>query len=168
MENKIININDKIFSDNNNLLLDIVDDLNQFKNYIQDNSNIQQLNNIINKINNIINENIKSAELIRNNISSLLKDEPKTNTKEIKYDNGRYIGQVINGIKEGKGIYYWNSGDRYEGEFKNNKREGKGTFFYNSKFPFQIFFHFSTCLHIYHLDMVLFHNNKYLFPPYHY
>ena len=45
MENKIININDKIFSDNNNLLLDIADDLNQFKNNIQDNSNIQQLNN---------------------------------------------------------------------------------------------------------------------------
>ena len=35
---------------------------------------------------------------------------------EIKYDNGRYVGQVVNGLKEGKGIVYYNDGDRYEGD----------------------------------------------------
>ena len=27
-----------------------------------------------------------------------------------------------NGIREGKGIFYWNNGDRYEGDFKNGVR----------------------------------------------
>ena len=48
------------------------------------------------------------------------------NNQEIKYDNGdRYVGQVLNGLKEGKGIMYYNNGDRLEGNFKNDKVEGK-------------------------------------------
>ena len=46
--------------------------------------------------------------------------------KEIKYYKGRYVGQVVNGLREGKGIFYWNDGDRYEGDWKNGKFEGKG------------------------------------------
>ena len=37
---------------------------------------------------------------------------------------------------EGKGIFYFNSGqwkgDRYEGEYKNDKKEGKGIYYYNN------------------------------------
>ena len=47
--------------------------------------------------------------------------------------NWRYIGQVVNGLREGKGIYYWNNGDRYEGEWKNGKMEGKGIYYYNNE-----------------------------------
>ena len=50
--------------------------------------------------------------------------------QEIKYSNGKYIGQVVNGIREGKGILYWNDGDRYEGEWRNDKKEGKGIYYF--------------------------------------
>ena len=54
------------------------------------------------------------------------------NQQELEYDNGRYVGQVVNGSKEGKGIFYLNYGDRYEGDWRNDKREGKGIFYYNN------------------------------------
>ena len=44
----------------------------------------------------------------------------------------KYIGQILNGVPEGKGIMYWNNGDRYEGDWKNNEREGKGIMYYNN------------------------------------
>ncbi len=51
---------------------------------------------------------------------------------EIKYNNGdRFVGQIINNKREGKGILYLNDGDRYEGDWKNGKREGKGIYYYN-------------------------------------
>ena len=37
-----------------------------------------------------------------------------------------------NGKREGKGIFYYKSGNRYEGEWKNNKRTGKGICYYNN------------------------------------
>ena len=49
------------------------------------------------------------------------------------YSNGnRYEGYFINNIREGKGIFYLNNGDRYEGDFKNDKAEGKGIYHYKS------------------------------------
>ena len=53
-------------------------------------------------------------------------------TKEIKYNDGKYVGQVVNGKAEGKGIRYWDDGERYEGDFKNGKIEGKGIYYYNN------------------------------------
>ena len=52
--------------------------------------------------------------------------------KEIKYKDGRYVGQVVNGLREGKGIFYWSSGSRYEGEWRNDKKEGKGIYHFNN------------------------------------
>ena len=118
-------------------MLEIINELNQLRNYSQDNLIVSKLGNIINKINYIINEN-KNVELIRNDISSLYNklnkrfDELNINnsiiTQEIKYEDGRYVGQVVNGKREGKGIRYWNDGERYEGEYKNDKIERKGTY----------------------------------------
>ena len=108
----------------------------------KDNLIIKTLGNIINKMNYIINENKKNLELIRNDIKQIysqinkkfdeLKINNTINNKELKYDNGRYIGQVVNGLKEGKGIEYYNSGNRYEGDFRNDKREGNGIYYYNN------------------------------------
>ena len=155
MEQNILNLNKKIYSDNSNILLEIVNDLNQLINNSHDNIIIKQLGN------NIINENKKNLEIIRNDISNLYNqmikrfdDLKNDNQKEIKLNDGLYIGQVVNGIaegkgicyfnngqyegewknnkEEGKGIYYYDNGDRYEGDFKNNKREGKGIFYYNN------------------------------------
>ena len=90
----------------------------------------------------MINENKKNVQLIRNDISSLYNklsrkfDELNINNniinKEIKYDTGRYVGQVLNGLREGNGIYYFNNGNRYEGDWRNDKKEGKGIIYYNN------------------------------------
>ena len=42
------------------------------------------------------------------------------------YDNGKYIGNIQNGKRNGKGIYYWDNGDKYEGDWVNGNKEGKG------------------------------------------
>ena len=144
MESGIFNLNNKIYYSYNNILFEIINDLYQLQKYIHDNLIIQRLGNIITKMNYIINENKKNVELIRNDISTLYNKLNKrfdelninNNIKELKYDNGRYVGQFVNGLKEGKGIYYYNSGSRYEGDYKNDKREGKGIYYYNND-PFK-------------------------------
>ena len=76
---------------------------------------------------------------LENRISQLsqnLKINNINNQQELKgIKNGkkwRYIGQVVNGLREGKGICYWEDGDRYEGDFKNDNREGKGIYYHHS------------------------------------
>ena len=45
--------------------------------------------------------------------------------------NESYEGDLINGIRNGKGKLYYEDGSiKYEGEFKNNKFEGNGKFYY--------------------------------------
>ena len=44
----------------------------------------------------------------------------------------KYEGEFKNGKMEGKGKLYYNNGARYEGEFKNNYREGKGIIYYTN------------------------------------
>ena len=41
-----------------------------------------------------------------------------------------YEGEYKKGVRDGKGIYYYQNGERYEGKFRNGKREGKGIFFW--------------------------------------
>ena len=61
MKNNLLNLNNKIYSNNNNIMLEIINELNQLRNYSQDNLIISKLGNIINKINIIINENKKTS-----------------------------------------------------------------------------------------------------------
>ena len=136
MQANIFNLNEKIYSNNNNILLEIVNDLHQLMNYTKDNLIIKTLGNIMIKMNNIINENKKNTELIRNIISKLyiqmkqlnnkFNDIKINNNQELQCENGRYVGKVVNGLREGRGIYYVNNGDRYEGEWKILKRDGRG------------------------------------------
>ena len=130
----MFNLNNKIYSNNNNLLLEIINDLNQVINNSKEDLSIKILGNVINKINYIINENKKNLQLLRNEISSLCNQINKRfdkleinniNKQELKINNGKYIGQIVNGLREGKGIMYWNEGDIYDGEWKNDKAEGK-------------------------------------------
>jgi len=98
----------------------------------------------------IINENRKTRELIMNQFTILqnkfdqlsqnLKINNINNQQKLKWIkngfNWRYVGQVVNGLKEGKGVCYWDVGDRYEGDFRNDKKEGKGIYYFN-KDPFK-------------------------------
>ena len=137
MNEDIFNLNNKIYSNNNNILLGIINDLQQIMNNMNDNIIIKRISDIIIKLNIIINENKKNIELIRNDIQLMINkfDELKfnnniNNNKELKYKDGKYIGQVINDKAEGKGIWYGYNGDRYEGEWRNGNKEGKGIYYY--------------------------------------
>ena len=105
-------MNDKMYSNNNNLLLGIINELQQIMNYSNDNIIIKRISDIIIKMNFIINDNKKNTELIIKHINNLqnqmninFKELKNNNKQEIKYNNGKYIGQVVNGIREGKGIF---------------------------------------------------------------
>ena len=86
---------------------------------------LKNINIIVNTINEDINKNNEKLKKLLNENNEVL-------NKEIKYDDGRYVGQVVNGKMEGKGIRYWNDGDRYEGDFKNDIAEGKGIYYSNN------------------------------------
>ena len=53
----------------------------------------------------------------------------------------KYDGPMINGKKEGKGIYIYQNGCKYEGYFKNDKKEGSGIFYYSNGDRFKGHFH---------------------------
>ena len=91
---------------------------------------LKNINIIVNTINEDINKNNEKLKKLLNENNKLNEINEVLN-KEIKYDNGRYVGQVVNGKMEGKGIYYFKSGDRYEGDYKNDKFEGKGIYYCN-------------------------------------
>jgi len=59
MEQNIINLNKQIYSNNNNILLELIKDINQVINNTTNNVIIKILGNVINKINYIINGNKK-------------------------------------------------------------------------------------------------------------
>ena len=71
MEQDLFQLNDKVYSNNNNILLGIVSDLQQLISNSKDNLIIKRLSDIIIKLNYIIKENKKYLELIRKDISQL-------------------------------------------------------------------------------------------------
>ena len=46
--------------------------------------------------------------------------------------NTEYIGNFVNGIREGKGVFTFSNGNEYIGNFKNNKSNGVGRMKYNN------------------------------------
>ena len=126
-------LNNKVYSNNNNLLFGIINDLQQVINNTNDNLIIKRIGDIITKMNFIINENKKNTQLIMDQFALLHNQNSQVqnklaqmnknianlninniNNQEIRYNDGRrlrYVGQVVNGLREGKGIMYWNNGD---------------------------------------------------------
>ena len=149
-------LNNQTYSNNNNILLGIINELQQISNSSHENLTIKRISDVIIKMNFIINENRKNMGLIMNqftllqnkldqlsqrlNINSFNTNTPKyspqfinniSNQQElIGIDGTRYVGQVVNGLPEGKGIEYYPNGGRYEGDFRNGKKEGKGIEYY--------------------------------------
>jgi hypothetical protein len=52
---------------------------------------------------------------------------PCAYAETITYDNGKYVGDVSNGVPHGWGTYTWVTGEKYVGEFKDAKWHGHGT-----------------------------------------
>ena len=144
-------LNNQKYSNNNDLMLDVVNRLENIIKDINDNiiitkikdiiilinkaiNNTKQISKDIHQLNNDINNNIS----IQNYFSGeRYEGELKNGKREgrgVFYfkDRSRYEGDWKNGVKEGKGIIYFNSGSRYEGDCINDFMEGKGIFFYNN------------------------------------
>ena len=135
MDQNIFNFtNQKIISNNNNLLLELLNELLNIKKNSKDKILIKVLGNITNKLNKIICENKKNFEAIINGIYQINKklDKNEDPGKELKYKNGKYKGQVLKGKMEGKGTFNYSDGERYEGDFRNDKKEGKGIYYFNN------------------------------------
>ena len=141
MDKNTFTLGNQTYSDNNNILLGIINELQQISNSSHENLTIKRISDIIIKMNFIINENKKTRELIMNQLTLLQKQISELsqklninniiNQQELKGNNWQYVGQVINGLREGKGTVYFNDGGRYEGDFKNDKAEGKGIEYFN-------------------------------------
>ena len=64
-------------------------------------------------------------------LSNNLIDNKTYCTEFTSNEKEKYEGPIINGKKEGKGIYIYQNGCKYEGYFKNDKKEGNGILFKN-------------------------------------
>ena len=71
MSQNMYDLNNKIYSNNNNLLLGIINDLQQVINNSHENLTIKRIGDIMIKMNYIINDNKKNTELIIKHISLL-------------------------------------------------------------------------------------------------
>jgi len=153
--------NNKILSDITDKLENIINDLNDKK---QTNYIIKKVKGVITLVNNIISDNKKNYDVLKKEINKLanefqelkykLANNNSVVNKTKKYNNGKYIGEFKNGVREGKGIFIWNNdsksergsrngkkdgkgkkhsneGDRYEGEWKNGVMEGRGIYYFN-------------------------------------
>ena len=102
----------------------------------------EKLSDLIEKMLNVdpvkrpsIDEILKECEDIRN--SARYEGETNNGVKEGKgkyfFDNGDiYDGEWKKGKIEGKGIYYYKNGNKYDGEWINGKKEGKGILYYSN------------------------------------
>ena len=107
-------LNNQSYSNNNNKLIRIINELQQIANSCHEKLTIKRISDIVIKMHLIINENRKNMGLIMNQFTKLenkisqlnqnLKINNINNQQELKFDNARYVGHVINGLREGKGI----------------------------------------------------------------
>ena len=104
-------------------------------NYNMNKRNYYKLLNIYNLKNN--------NEMIIKDLNNIINNDNISEIYNYSFNNfynengEKYIGEIKNGLKDGKGILYYNKNDKnnrkkYEGNFKNDKREGKGIFYWNN------------------------------------
>lgn len=68
-----------------------------------------------------------------NKMTSLFTTSAAKSISILEYKKGSiYVGEVVNGIRDGCGTTRMKNGDSYTGEYKNNKRQGNGIYTYAS------------------------------------
>jgi hypothetical protein len=50
--------------------------------------------------------------------------------KDFRYQNASYTGDLLDGMRHGKGVQIWDDGAKYDGEWKFDQANGYGTFYY--------------------------------------
>ena len=121
----------KVFGQLENIIKDLNED--KAKEII-----VNQIENIMTTIKNIIKQNDDNNQKIKKIINDLNFEYDKTKKidhgtvyKTKVYDDGKYIGEFKNNLREGNGTMLWFDGARYEGSWKKDKTEGKGIIYYN-------------------------------------
>src|SRR5688572_4262412 len=58
----------------------------------------------------------------------LAADAPSVVSQTLTYANGDvYVGETVNGKRQGEGVYTYKDGRRYAGAWQDDKRQGQGT-----------------------------------------
>ena len=126
----MMDINNQIFSNSNSVLISVTNELKELIQSLNDDIIIKRIGSIINIMNNAIKENKKNYEKIIELIQSMNKKlEALTNKCNIKigvknYPEGKYEGELVNNMREGKGKLYYIDNEEYKrkifiGEWKN-------------------------------------------------
>ena len=54
----------------------------------------------------------------------------KKYVEDYKFDNASYTGELLNGLRHGRGVQIWEDGAKYDGEWEYDKAHGVGTFYH--------------------------------------
>ena len=68
-------------------------------------------------------------------------------SRTIRFADGIYTGDYVDGVREGYGTFKYNNGDVYTGTWYNNKREDEGTCTYKNGDTFKGYWKNDTCDH---------------------
>ena len=121
-------------------MINILNIYYKINNEIINNYNISNINyHILQNLTNLRNSN----KNIIKELINIINNDKISDIYEFALDNfynengEKYIGDFKNGVKEGKGILYYDKDDenersKYEGDFKNDKQEGKGTLYFKN------------------------------------
>ena len=123
-------------------MANILDIYYKINNNIIQNYNIRKRNYIL----------LTNFNFLKDNNEQLIKDLTKAINSDKIYEYSidhfyndygqKYVGEIKNGLNEGKGVLYLNTKNnfefkRYEGEFKNDVYEGNGSLFLNNGLSFE-------------------------------
>ena len=123
-----------------NLMVNIMDQYYKINEKIINNYHINKRN--YSKLQNLYNLYNNNEKLIKE-LNDLINNDKLSEIFDFSFNNfynengEKYIGEMINGYKNGKGVIYYdiNCQERikgYEGEFKNDQPEGKGAMYWKN------------------------------------
>ena len=135
MENSVetvIKIVNKIYSVNQEILFEFITDLKEILCNIKDDKIFKKIENIIANMNKFIKDYKKRINSLNNTFKDSIDKKGNLKKQELIYENGKYFGETLNGIEEGRGVFNYKNGDIYDGDWKKGKKEGKGTYIFKS------------------------------------
>lgn len=65
-----------------------------------------------------------------NNLNKNYNPNTQQYVKDFRYQNAIFTGNLMEGMRHGKGIQIWDDGAKYDGDWKFDQANGYGTFYY--------------------------------------